>query len=109
MADDIFRPEDAVIALERAAWSRSRSKTVAAREALQQHINGLEQKIRIALKMFHKAVGDTLPRELLSGPLSVEAEAHWREMAADTEHQFWFTNREAAVLFAEIDRLRGMK
>jgi hypothetical protein len=32
---------------------------------------------------------------------------HWRDMAADTVNHFWFTNREAGVLLAEIDRLRG--
>lgn len=32
---------------------------------------------------------------------------HWRNMAADQVHKFWFTNREAGVLLAEIDRLRG--
>lgn len=36
------------------------------------------------------------------------AEAHWRSMAADTVNKFWFTNREAGVLFEEIDALRGL-
>ena len=34
-------------------------------------------------------------------------EDHWRSMAADEVNHFWFTNREARVLFAEIDRLRA--
>jgi hypothetical protein len=34
-------------------------------------------------------------------------EAHWRSMAADEVNHFWFTNREARILFAEIDRLRA--
>jgi hypothetical protein len=33
--------------------------------------------------------------------------AHWRHMAADNVNHFWFTNREAGVLLAHIDRLRG--
>lgn len=31
--------------------------------------------------------------------------AHWRNMAADTVHHFWFTNREAGVLLADLDQL----
>lgn len=43
-----------------------------------------------------------------TAPPGAEGWDHWRSMAADTVNHFWFTNREAAVLLAEIDRLSAL-
>ena len=34
-------------------------------------------------------------------------ESHWRTMALNAENTFLFTNREAAKMLSEIDRLRA--
>lgn len=69
---------------------------------------GRERARRMGVPDIPPPAGDAVPPVPEQEPAPGEGYEHWRDMAADTVNHFWFTNREAGVLLAEVDRLRGV-